>query len=240
MNILDKIRKMFSRGEMPEEARSVIRDAKTTQEALAGLDSVLTRNEIEINKLKKEIDKVDGILQEEEGKVRDEKVLGRQKRYTLQYVKRLRGHLDNLENRMSIFDKNINLHIKLIGKIQDMEAMALRGVDEAQIDRIIMEFEDHVSKYMDVVHAGEAGFEASTTITDREDRDLARLEREILGLEDAKKENEDEDAQPEPKAKEPEREAPRKERAAPAKAPARVDEEQDEEEEEDEDKRMLE
>lgn len=234
MNILDKIRKMFSRGEMPEEARSVIRDAKTTQEALAGLDSVLTKNEIEINKLKKEIDKVDGILQEEEGKIRDEKVQGRQKRYTLQYVKRLRGHLDNLENRMSIYDKNINLHIKLIGKIQDMEAMALRGVDEAQIDRIIMEFEDQVSKYMDVVHAGEAGFEASTNIADREDKDLARLEREIMGVEGAARDKEN------PKKETAEN---RREKDPPAKEPEPAgadDDEEEEEEEGDEDRRMLE
>jgi hypothetical protein len=181
MNILEKIRNLFSRGGIPEEARDALKGARSTKDLLAGLDAVLTRNEMEFNKLKREIDRVVAILEEEEGKVKEGDLQGRQKRYTLQYVKRLRSHLDNLDHRMTIFDKNINLHIQLIGKIQDMEAMALRGVDEAQIDKIIMDFEDHLGRYMDVVTAGEAGFEASSSISEREDRELAKLERELKG-----------------------------------------------------------
>ena len=181
MNILEKIRNLFSGGGgIPEEARSVIEKARSTHELLSGLDSVLTRNEMEFNKLKREIDKVVAILDEEEVKVQEGDLKGRQKRYTLQYIKRLRSHLDNLDHRMTIYDKNINLHIQLIGKIQDMEAMALRGVDEKQIDKIILEFEEQVVAFMDVVHTGEAGFEGATSIAEREDKELAALEKELL------------------------------------------------------------
>ena len=222
MNILDKIRNLFKGGGgIPDEARSVIQKAGSTRELLSGLDAVLTRNEMEFNKLKREIDKVVAILDEEEVKVQEGDLKGRQKRYTLQYIKRLRSHLDNLDHRMTIYDKNINLHIQLIGKIQDMEAMALRGVDEKQIDDIIMEFEDQVQKYMDVVTAGEAGFEGSTSISEREDRELAKLEKEIVG---------EKAAAPKEKEPEPVREAPE---------PEPLPEPEEEEEEEEEDGGMM-
>jgi carbon monoxide dehydrogenase subunit G len=231
MNLLEKIKNLFSKGGIPEEVKNVLADAKTTQQLLTGLDEVLTRNEMEFNKLKKEIDRVVSVLDEEEGKIKEEEDLsGRQKRYTLQYIKRLRSHLDNLDHRMTIFDKNINLHIQLIGKIQDMEAMALRGVDEKQIDDIIMEFEEQVAKYMDVVTAGEAGFEGATSISEREDRELARLEKEIVG-ETAPAEKE-----PEAPVTEKEHEAPVAEKKPEEPAP----EPEPEEEEEEEDGVMLE
>jgi hypothetical protein len=209
MNILEKLKSLFSREDIPEEAKSAFSGAKTTQELLGGLDAVATRNEMESTKLKREIDRVVDVLKEEEEKIRGGTAEGRQKKYTLQYIKRLRAHLDNLDRRMDIYDKNINLCIQLIGKVQDMEAMALRGVDEPTIDRIIMEFEDQMGKYMDVVHAGEAGFEGDSTLGDRPDKELERLEKEIVG---------GEAAAPEAAAREPRAREPRaKER--PAKAP---------------------
>ncbi|GEM_PF-3031957 len=226
MNILEKVKNLFRSEGIPDEAKSVLDGAQSTKDLLTRLDGVLTRNEMEFNKLKKEIDRVVAILQEEEGKIKDADLQGRQKRYTLQYIKRLRSHLDNLDHRMTIYDKNINLHIQLIGKIQDMEAMALRGVDEKQIDRIIMEFEDHVGKYMDVVHAGEAGFEATTSIAEREDKELAKIERELLG-EKASDVQEAAQKAPDTEAKGVEAEA-----AAPPPPPDAEAEEEDDEEEE--------
>ncbi|MHC4597942.1 MAG: hypothetical protein ACYS47_02950 [Planctomycetota bacterium] len=230
MNILEKIRNLFSGGGgIPEEARSVIEKARSTRELLSGLDAVLTRNEMAFNKLKREIDKVVAILDEEEGKVQEGDLKGRQKRYTLQYVKRLRSHLDNLDHRMTIYDKNINLHIQLIGKIQDMEAMALRGVDEKQIDKIIMEFEEQVGEYMEVVHAGEAGFEGATSIAEREDKQLAALEKELLAEKKPKEEAELAVIEPIEEEKAEEEEPPAE---AEAEAPGPAEEEEEEEEDE--------
>jgi hypothetical protein len=183
MKIMEKLKALFHRGDVPSEARDAFDSAGNTKDLLRNLDLILTKNEIEFNDLKSEIDRVDAILSEEEGKIKEGSAAGRQRRYTLQYIKRLRSHLDNLDHRMTIFDKNINLHINLIGRIQDMEAMALRGVDEEQIDKIILDFESHLGRYQDVIRAGESGFESTTNIAEREDRDLEALEREILGKE---------------------------------------------------------
>ena len=117
--------------------------------------------------------------------------------------------------------------------LQDMEAMALRGVDENQIDRIIMEFEDHVSKYMDVVTAGEAGFEAATSISEREDRALAALEKELIeeGTTRKKDEEEAELAVIEPLPEEKEKEAEKEPEVSTEPEPEAEPEEGEEEEE---------
>ena len=64
--------------------------------------------------------------------------------------------------------------------IQSPGIHVLFGMDEEQIDKIIMEFEEQVGSYMDVVHAGEAGFEGSTSIAERENKEPAALEKELL------------------------------------------------------------
>ena len=48
---------------------------------------------------------------------------------------------------LRIYERNMNLHLNLIGKIQQMEAMKLGGVDEAKIDQIVMDFEEKLEKY---------------------------------------------------------------------------------------------
>ncbi len=212
MKLLEKLKALFVRDDIPEEAKSAFENAETTKDLLKSLDLVLTKNEIEFNDLKKEIDRVDSILRDEEAKIKESSIDGRQKRYTLQYIKRLRSHLDNLDNRMTIYDKNINLHINLIGRIQDIEAMSLRGVDENQIDKIILDFETHLSRYQDVVRAGETGFESTTNIARREDMDLAELEKEITGADPAAKDRRNRkavgEAKPEPPAAEKAAEEP--------------------------------
>ncbi len=135
---------------------------------------------MELGEVRKEVDRVEGSEREEAAKVRDAKVDGRQKRYTLQTIKRLRRQLDNLESRMAIYDRNITLHLNLISKIQDMQAMALRGVTEEKIDEIITEFEQHLAEFSEVVRAGETALEGVTGLAAEENRELEALEREIV------------------------------------------------------------
>ena len=126
--------------------------------------------------------------------------------YGVQALEQRLEDLRSLQSRIAAVGSVPQLTEDLGRKIQDMEAMALRGVDEKQIDDIIMEFEDHVQKYMDVVTAGEAGFEGSTSITEREDRELARLEKEIVGEKAPSTEAETESPAAEEPAPEPEEE----------------------------------
>ncbi|RME74432.1 MAG: hypothetical protein D6785_15885 [Planctomycetota bacterium] len=179
--IIEKLKALFSRSEIPEETKSLLSKAQTTQELLQGLDELLTRNELEFNELNREITQLEEIEQEEMAKIREGNLPPRAKQNTLLYIKRLRKQMDNLQNRLYIYDKNINLHLNLIAKIQDMEAMALKGVDEKDIDKIIVDFQTNLERYMDSVVAAEAAEEYVVDLGDKERAELEALEKEIVG-----------------------------------------------------------
>lgn len=220
MSLLDHLRHLFSRAEIPDEARRIFDRAQTPQDLLRGLDHLLTQNEVEFRELERELEKLEAREREEIDRVRAGAVDGRQKRNALLAIQRLRKQMENYENRLRIYDRNMNLHLDLIGKIQEIEAMKLRGVDEARIDRIVMDFEEALEKYDDTMHAAEVAGESRSRLGAKDERDLAALEREITGAAPAR------EAEKEPAAARPER--PRREPLervleTPPSAPAEAD-----------------
>jgi hypothetical protein len=181
MSVLDRLKGLFSRDEIPDEAKRVFDRANTPRELLRGLDELLTTNEVEFKELERELERLESHERDEMARIRDGLVEGRQKRNALLSIQRLRKQMDNYESRLRIFDRNMNLHLSLIGKIQEIEAMKLRGVDEQRIDRIVMDFEEHLEKWNDTMSAAEVAESTRQTLTAKDDRDLAALEREIVG-----------------------------------------------------------
>lgn len=181
MALFERLRRLFALRALGDDARKAYQDAKSTAELLRRLDDVLTRNEVELGEVRKEVDRIESAERGECGKVREGKVEGRQKRYTLQTIKRLRHQLDNLEHRMAIYDRNITLHLNLIAKVQDMQAMSLRGVEETQIDEIITEFEQQLGEFTEAVRAGEASLAVVSDLVAEEDQALRTLEGELTG-----------------------------------------------------------
>ena len=110
---------------------------RSPKEALQDLDAIVTRNEMGLDALLKEIEESDARLHAEEDKIRNKQVNSWRKRAVLQSVRRLRTHLSNLDRRMSIYDKNLTVALALVGKVEDMQAMSLRGVDIEEIDRVL-------------------------------------------------------------------------------------------------------
>lgn len=180
MTLLEKLKSLFTRDEIPDEAKLIFDKAKTPADLLRGLDNLLTRNEMEAGELNKEINTIEQRADEEEERIRTGALPERQKRNALLHIKRLRKTMDNYEGRLRIYERNMNLHLNLIGKIQQMEAMKLGGVDEARIDQIVMEFEEKLEKYGDVMNAADAHEGRTATASAREDRELRDLEAEIL------------------------------------------------------------
>jgi hypothetical protein len=179
VTLLEKLKALFTRDEIPDETKAIFDAAKTPTELLRGLDNLLTRNEVEAKELNDEITKIEEQAVEEEERVRIGSLPERQKRNALLKIKRLRKTMDNYEGRLRIYERNMNLHLNLIGKIQQMEAMKLGGVDEAKIDQIVMEFEEKLEKYADIMNAAEAHEGRSATVSTKEDRELKALEAEI-------------------------------------------------------------
>ena len=180
MSIFDKLAKLFKDTPLPDETKDIFVNTSDTKELLSGLDKLITRNELRLKQLNKELEKLEEMEQTDVKKVKDGSVSGRSKNNVLRTIKRMRRQLDNLERRIEIYDRNINLHLNLIGKIQQMEAMSLAGVDEEQIDDIILDFESHFEEYTETVAAGETAVEHEP-LKGTSDEELAELEAEIKG-----------------------------------------------------------
>jgi hypothetical protein len=214
MGLLEKIAALFQRDEVPDEAKALLAGVKTTAELLHGLDMLVTRNELELEELNREIDKLERQEREEMERVRGGAVDGRAKQNVLRRIQRLRKQMDNYENRVRIFNRNVELHQTLIAKIQEIEAMRLRGVDESRIDQIIMEHSEELERYHDTMSASKVADEViADAVSLREQAELARLEAEIVGQEPAEKEKEREEEEEKAEAREKERE---KEKPAPS------------------------
>lgn len=198
MGLFEKLASLFKRDDVPDEAKALLDNARTTADLLHGLDTLVTRNCMELDELNREIDKLERQERDEMERVRSGGVDGRAKQNVLRKIQRLRKQMDNYENRVRIFNRNVDLHQQLIAKIQEIEAMKLRGVDESRIDQIIMEHSEELERYHDTMSASRVADEVvGEAVTAREQQDLARLEAEIRG--------EEKEKEPAPKARERER-----------------------------------
>jgi hypothetical protein len=192
MSIFEKIGQLFKDTPLPDETKEVFVNTSDTKELLSGLDKLITRNELRLKQLNKELEKLENMEQEKVGKIKDSKVSGRAKNNVLRSIKRMRRQLDNIEQRIEIYDRNISLHLNLIGKIQQMEAMNLAGVDEEQIDDIILDFESHFEEYTETVSAAESASAEREPFKSASDSELAELEEEIKGVVEPKARSEQE------------------------------------------------
>ncbi len=181
MSLFEKIGKLFTDTPLPEETKEVFLNTSNTKELLGGLDKLITRNELRLKQLNKELENREQMERADVKKIQDGTVSGRAKNNVLRSIKRMRRQLDNLEQRIEIYDKNISLHLNLIGKIQQTEAMSLAGVDEAQIDDILLDFETNLEDYKETMAAGEGAAEAREPLTTASDEELVKLEAEIKG-----------------------------------------------------------
>ena len=182
--LVDKVKKLFARQEIPPDARELVRNATDMRDVLRGLDELITRNEMEVNNLTAEMEALESVEQGEVEKVREGSLPERSKNNVLRRIQRLRKQMDNLEERQRIYNRNINLQIELVGRIQALEAMELRGVDEDRIDSILAEYEEELTNYQSVLETEEIA--TGDLVSQLDDSDeLAALEGELVGAEPA-------------------------------------------------------
>lgn len=179
MGLFQKLKSLFGSRYISDEARAAYERSRDLTELKHNLDDVLTRNEVELKAVQKEYEKLEAVERLEADKVRSGKVEGRQKRYTLQAIKRTRLQLDNLEQRMAIYDRAIRMQLNLIAQIQNIEAMALTGIDEAKVDAVVAEHDQRLAEFTDAVEAIESSLQAAPALRKEEDAELAALEAEL-------------------------------------------------------------
>ncbi|MFN0056879.1 MAG: hypothetical protein ACKVX7_00350 [Planctomycetota bacterium] len=178
--LMERIKKLFGRREIPREARDLLRDAKTPRELLRGLDELITRNEMEVNGVNREIEALEEVERREVERVRQGALPERSKNNALRSVQRIRKQMDNLEERQKIYNRNINLQISLVGRIQSLDAMEMRGVDESAIDQILAGYEEELSSYREVLETEDV-LTADLSAALDDSSELRSIEAEILG-----------------------------------------------------------
>jgi hypothetical protein len=214
MPFLDKIKSLFVKQQVPDETRLLLEGVENVHELRRGLDEIVTRNEVELKEVEREIDKLEKIETAEKEKVKAGTLAPREKENTLKYIKRLRTRMDSYQKRHKIHQDNIDLHLSLLDKIDEMEAMELKAVKQEQIDAIAEDYDEKVERHKEIVRAGRIAAENEPSYEDmHERRELEKLEKEILA---EGKPPEEKEA---PARVEPEKPEAEKPTEAPAKEP---------------------
>lgn len=176
----ERLRKIFGKSPVPREARDLVSGARSTGEILKGLDELITRNEVELEGLHREVEGLEKLETREVEAIRAGTLGARSQRNSLRKVQRLRKQMDNVEDRVRIHDSNIHLLIQLVGKIQAIESMEMRGVSEEEIDTILVDFESQLDEYSNSVQASDIAVTDLSATELAGEKELAELEAEIL------------------------------------------------------------
>jgi len=180
MNLLERIKMMLTGS--AGEAEQVIKDAHSTREMLEHLDELITQNEVELRKTRQELARLELSERASIENIKSGRVGDREKEFVLLQIKRTRTQMSNLKLKADILNKNIELHMNLVGKIQAMEAMDLRGIEQNVVERVMLDFEEGMEKFRDSVHTGEGVTQTrEEVLTSKDKEDLRKLEKEIMG-----------------------------------------------------------
>ena len=161
-------------------------EAKSTQiengplAMLKKLDKNLTKNEVRLEQLKKQILHLEQMEQQEITQIQKGKMTQRQERFSLQNIKNLRVRLARLEKRADIYQRNVQLQLRLIEKIEDVQAMHMQGVEEDQIDEILAEFELSIDEYNEILQTSITSTK-ELNFASEQPEELVRLKAEICG-----------------------------------------------------------
>ena len=182
MSVMEKLKNLFQSADLPEETRQIYNRAASPRELLKELEALRGRNEIDLRECEEQLLGVEKAIALEEQAVRRGGLTPTEETIALRRIERLQKHRANSERQAIIYNENVNLHMNLIAKIQELEAMRSRGVAEEEIDRLIEEVETSVTQYKRVGIAAESGAAASSAVDESaERRRLEELKRRILG-----------------------------------------------------------
>lgn len=176
----EKIKGWFQRAPLTPEAERVLSNSQSPRELLQGLDELITRNEMAVRGIHREIEALEAIERTEQERIRSGSLPDRSQKNVLRRIQRLRTQMDGLEERLQIYNRNIRLQVQLIGRVQALDAMQLRGVDEETIEHILSAYEEHLDEYQEILGLEDETDAEAGAIWD-DSASLAALEAEILG-----------------------------------------------------------
>jgi hypothetical protein len=186
MSLMEKLRNLFQGPGVPEETRQIYTDAKDPRELVQGLEQIRGRNEIDLRDSEQELIGLDKAIALEEASIRRGGLTRTEEDIALRRIDRLGKQRANLERQTSIYNQNVNLHLDLIARIQEMEAMRSRQVTESDIDGVVERVEDSLQEYKRVNIAAEAGSTIGSAVDESaERRRLDEIKKRILGSQES-------------------------------------------------------
>ncbi len=181
MSVMEKLRALFQSESLPDETRQLYSRASTPHELIKELEGLRGRNEVDLRENEQELIGLEKAVLLEEDAVRRGGMTPTEETIVLRRIERLQKQRENLDRQVSIYNENVNLHLNLIARIQEMEAMRSRGVAEDQIDRLVEDVEGHVEEYKRVSIAAEGGSTMGSAIDhSAERRRLDEIKNRIL------------------------------------------------------------
>jgi hypothetical protein len=200
MSIMEKLKALFQGENVPDETRQIYQSASGTRDLVKGLETLRARNEIDLRDNEEQLIGLEKAIIAEENSIRKGGLTTTEEMIILRRIERLAKQRANLEKQVSIYHENVNLHLNLIAKIQEMEAMRSRGVSEDEIDRLAGDVEAHVEEYKRVSIAAEDGSSIVSAVDESaERRRLEELKKRIMGVKEEPPVQTAEAPRPEPK-----------------------------------------
>jgi hypothetical protein len=134
--LLQWIRKLFSGRSAPARRARTIAGAGSIIDMERRLDDLITCNEVEFRTLRREVEALEREELEEEKSLERAGLGERARALARLRIEQLRRQQEALEARLRILHGNLELHLDLLGRLQALEAMELRGVEEHEIDAV--------------------------------------------------------------------------------------------------------
>ena len=180
-----RIRELLAKNRLPPGTDELLARVEDTGQLLRGLDEMVTRNEVAVNELNRELAALEGLEAEEKERIRSGSLGPRTRTSVLRRILRLRQQMDHTEDRLKIHDRNIRLHLDLIGTLKQIEAMNMAGVGEKEVDAIILRFGEELKSYQASLMSGEVLKTRERFEELPGEADLTSLETEIVGEREA-------------------------------------------------------
>jgi hypothetical protein len=188
MSIMEKLKSLFQREDLPDETRQLYQNSANARDLIKGLEAQRGRNEIDLRDNEEQLISLEKAIGQEEESIRRGALTPTQETIILRRIERLEKQRANLEKQVSIYNENVNLHLNLISKIQEMEAMRSRGVSEDEIDNLVDDVQEHVEQYKRVSIAAEGSTNTSSAVDDSaERRRLEEIRKRIVGVKEQPK-----------------------------------------------------
>lgn len=179
--MIDKMKEFFADSCLTRTMRKAVKKAKTVDDLIDILEDLKTENEDELNIIDEDVDTISRAIRLEHDYLKAYKLDERKKKLVLQRINRYENEMSIIDQRIDIHNKNITLLQNIIGKITIMESMAMQGLDDGQIDQVVVEFQSMMDQYNDIVEADSASRKITHSILTVHDKQkLQSIEDELL------------------------------------------------------------